>query len=353
MVVFGLDRLTGGSPAFIKCTAESLTEQLVAVLPPSSTVLEIPQTLEMSPKLLGACRRLKALGFRLALVDFTESFAPHPLLDLIDYVKVDLTGVHQRAQIRRWLDGTSVAMVADGIQTQEDDRKARDLGFNFFQGFYFCNPEPIQNARISANQLFHVEILRQLFRDPLELNTLCPLVLRDASLVYRVLRLVNSAFFGIRCSVNSIESAILILGDTAFRRIATLAIQCALNHGRPPEILRMALVRARFCSQAAFLCRLDSNEQYLLGLLSLLAAMLRIPMEKLVPELPMRAEIREALLGAAVKERCLLAWIESHERNNIAESQSLAYTFGLDQHRLTKIYVDALIWESSAPDLND
>jgi EAL and modified HD-GYP domain-containing signal transduction protein len=143
----------------------------------------------------------------------------------------------------------------------------------------------------------------------------------------------------------------MILGDTAFRRVATLAIQCAFNDGQPPEILRMALVRARFCSQAAYLCGLDPNEQYLLGMLSLLSAMLCIPMDKLAPELPLRAEIRQALVGTAVKERCLLAWIESHEGNKVAESQSIAYALGADQHRLMQIYIEALIWEGAASEL--
>ena len=348
LVVFGLERLTGGAPAFIKCTVESLTEQLVAVLPPATTVLEISQSLEMTPKVLVACRKLKDHGFRLALVDFTESEGPHPLVDLVDYVKINFDRAHTKAQIREWLEGTSVAMVANGIETQEDYRKAQALGFEYFQGYYFCRPEPIRNAKISANRLFHIEILRQLFRDPLELNTLCPLVMRDASLVYRVLRLVNSPLFGVRCTVNSIESAIMILGDTAFRRVATLAIQCALNDRQPPEILRMSLVRARFCSQAAHLCGLDANEQYLLGMLSLLSAMLCIPMGKLAPELPLRGEIQQALLGAPVKERCLLAWIESHEGNKGGESQAIAFTFGADHHKLRKIYVDALVWEGAA-----
>ena len=353
MVLFGINRLTGGESAFIKCSAESLTEQLVSVLPPATTVLEIPQSLEMTPKLLAACRKLRKLGFSLALVDFAASESPHPLLDLIEYVKVDLASKPDCSQLRRWLEGARVGMIADGIQTQEEYRKARALGFDFFQGFYFCNPEPVRNAKVSASKLFHIEILRQLFRDPLELSTLCPLVLRDASLVYRVLRLVNSPFFGIRCTVNSIESAILILGDTLFRRVATLAIQCAMNDGQPPEILRMAVVRARFCSQAAPLCGLESNEQYLLGMLSLLPAMLRIPMTILAPELPLRAEIREALLGAAVKDRCLLAWIESYENSKNAESRALAFSFNLDQQKLVKTYIDALVWESAASGLID
>jgi EAL and modified HD-GYP domain-containing signal transduction protein len=299
--------------------------------------------------LLGACRKLRNSGFRLALVDFAWSPVPHPLLDLVEFVKVDLRRVHRRERLRQWLEGTSVTMVADGVHSQDDYRQARAEGFKQFQGPYFCKPEMIKDRRIPANQMFHIEILRQLFRDPLDLRALCPLVMRDASLVYRVLRLVNSPICAIREPVSSIETAIMILGDVTFRRIATLAIQCALNEGRPPEILHMALVRARFCSQGAKLCNLDPSEQYLLGMLSLLPAMLRLPMETLVRELPLSPEIRQALLGGPVYERCLLAWIESHEWNNAAETQEIALRFGMDSRALTQLYVEALAWDATAP----
>lgn len=350
MVLFGLDRLTGGLPAFVRCNAEALIEQLVAVVPAFATVLEIPASLEVTPKLLGACRKLKNAGFRLALVDFAWSPVPHPLLDLVEFVKVDLRRVHRRERLRQWLEGTSVAMVADGVHSQEDYLQAQSEGFRHFQGPYFCKPEMIKDRKIPANQVFHIEILRQLFRDPLDLRTLCPLVMRDAALVYRVLRLVNSPICAIREPVSSIESAIMILGDVTFRRIATLAIQCALNEGRPPEILHTALVRARFCSQGARLCKLDPDEQYLLGMLSLLPAMLRLPMETLAQELPLSPKIRLALLGSPSHERSLLTWIECHEWDNASESQAIASSIGVDQQELTRIYVDALVWDGAAPD---
>ena len=281
LVLFGLERLTGGLPAYVKCDAESLIEQLVAVLPPTTTVLEIPEDLEVSPKLLGACRKLRDSGFRLALADFTWSTVPHPLLDLVEFVKADVTHLQKRERLRQWLEGTSVAMVADGVHSQEEYRRAVAEGFKYFQGSYFCKPEMIRDGKVPANRLFHIDVLRQLFRDPLDLKALCPLVMHDAALVYRVLRLVNSPICAIRDTVTSIESAIMILGDVTFRRIATLAIQCAFNEGQPPEVLHMALVRARFCSQGARLCNLDPDEQYLLGMLSMLPAMMRLPWRRL------------------------------------------------------------------------
>lgn len=127
-----------------------------------------------------------------------------------------------------------------------------------------------------------------------------------------------------------------------------LAVLSELNAGQPAEILHMALVRARFCELAAAIGHLDADEQYMLGMLSLLPAMLRQPMEILVPELPLRPELCKALLGEAVPERSLLAWIEFHERNEISKSHAIADTYGLNPQRLEQFYVDAIVWETLA-----
>jgi len=174
------------------------------------------------------------------------------------------------------------------------------------------------------------------------------LVVRDASLTYRLLRLVNSPLYAVRQEVRSIESAILMLGERTFRRIATLAIFSEFNALEPPEILHMALVRARFCEQAAGLRCLDPDEQYLLGMFSLLPAMMRQPMEKLAAELPLRNEIRQTLMGKENSDSCLLAWIQAHERNDRAARDSIAKTYGLNQKRLVEYYLGALLWDASA-----
>jgi EAL and modified HD-GYP domain-containing signal transduction protein len=163
---------------------------------------------------------------------------------------------------------------------------------------------------------------------------------------------VNSPLYAIRNTVNSIESAIVILGDVAFRRIATLAIQCTLNAGRPSEILHMAMVRARFCAQSAGLCNLDANEQYLLGMLSLLPAMLPIPMETMVLELPLRDQLRQALCAPPTHERCLLDWIECHEVNKLPQCQAIENRYGLDRSKLMQSYVDALVANATRPGLS-
>ncbi len=348
-VLFGIDRFTNGMPAFVTCSAESLIEEWVSVLPPAMTVLEIPASLPLAPPLVDACRKLKQSGYRLALAGFSWDLMPHPLFDLVEFVKADLAFLDLEGcqRLRKKLHGTHIVMEAEKVETQQDYRQACAQGFTLFQGYYFCRPELIQNAKVPANRLFHLDILRQMHKDPLDLKKVSPMVLRDAALTYRLLRLVNSPIYALRQEVRSIESAMMVVGETTFKRIATLAILSEFNAEQPPEILHMALVRARFCELGARLCGLDPDEQYLLGMMSLLPAMMRHPMEELVPELPLRDEIRRALLGEDNRERCLLGWIECHERNDQAAWNAIAEAHGLNQQRLVQFFIDAVVWDAA------
>jgi EAL and modified HD-GYP domain-containing signal transduction protein len=349
-VMFGLERLTGGLPAFVNCTQEALTEQMVHVLPSSMTVLEILESLEPTPQLVNACRKLKSQGFRLALDDFTWKPKFDPLVELADYIKVDfmLTGAKERKQLLNRLSSITVALLAEKIETQEDYRLACDEGFTLFQGYYFCKPVLMENRKVPANRLFQIEILQLMQDEDMDLRKLTRLVKRDASLTYRLLRLVNSPVCAVRQEVRSIQSALLAVGEETFRRIATLAITSELGADQPAEVLRMAFMRGRFCESAAALCDLDPTEQYLLGMLSLLPAMLHVAMEDLTPSLPLREEIRQALLGAGNPVRILLNWLESHEHGEWAACDEAARANGLAQQELVERYAEAVEWAEAA-----
>jgi c-di-GMP-related signal transduction protein len=200
----------------------------------------------------------------------------------------------------------------------------------------------MEKRKIPANSLFHLEILQQLHRDPMDLPRLVNLVKSDTSLTYRLLRLVNSAGYGVRQEVRSIHAAIVIVGENMFRRIATLAITSELNAKRPAEIMRMALVRAQFCELAARVCRLDPTEQYLLGMLSMLPAMMQVPMDQVAPELPLRKAIADALIGVQNPERVLLSWFEAQERGDWAACDAIVEKQHLNCEQLLRCYSEAV-----------
>jgi EAL and modified HD-GYP domain-containing signal transduction protein len=344
-VIFGLEQFTTGLAAFFNCTAEAITEKLVRVLPPAKTVLGIPASLEVNPELVDACRELKHEGFRILLDDFSWSANVEPLMSLADYIRVDFTRLDtvDRQHLPK-VNGKEIPIVAKRVETPDDYKKACAAGCSFFQGNYFCHPVLLKKSKIPANRLSHFDIVRQLHHDPIDVRQISRLVMRDAALTYRLLRLVNSPLYATHWEVCSIESAIMIIGDQALRRIASIAILSEINADQPPEILHMALVRGRFCELAARFCWLSPPEQYLLGMFSMVPAMLRIPMEELLSTLPLRDQICKALLGEKNPERALLSWLELHERADWEACDAIGNAIGLTHEKLMLCYVDAVVW---------
>jgi c-di-GMP phosphodiesterase len=346
----GLKRLTGGLLAFVNCGAEAPNAKIAETLPATLTVLEIAVNLDASSELISACEKLKTLGFRLALDNFTWQKQFEPLVEVSDYIKVDFgrSTPDQRRELLERLRGKSITMLAKNVKSQMDYRQAREEGFSLFEGYFFCLPVAKMNRRPPANQILRIEILQALQKHPMDLHKLSQLVKRDGPLAYQLLRLVNSPLFAMRQPVLSIQAAMIAVGEDALRRIATLAIASQFNGEQPAELLCMALVRGRFCELGAKQRGMDPFGQYLLGLLSLLPAMQGQEMKDVVPALPLSNEIREALIGTKNRERALLDWLESCECGDWNGCDAVALANGLNQEELSKVYLDAVAWAETA-----
>jgi EAL and modified HD-GYP domain-containing signal transduction protein len=345
-LIFGMERLTGGLPMFVNCTREALLGGLVKILPPRQTVLELLETLEPDPTLVKVCRELKVCGYRIALDDFAWHPSWQPLLELADYVKVDLhcSTAGQRAELRARIGSRPIRLILERVETQEDLEQARREGFSLFQGFYFCRPQLMKNREVPANRRAHLEILQAVLEHPLDVKKISELVKREPSLTYRLLRLANSPIYATRQAVNSIQGALVMIGDEMFRRLTMLAAAADLKGNRPRELLRMAFLRGKFCELAAAGTGRDPTEQYLLGMFSLLPVMLSSPMENIANALRLRRELRDALLGERNTERAILSWLECHELGQWECCDGIALGAGLDDESFPQLYAEAVLW---------
>ena len=206
----------------------------------------------------------------------------------------------------------------------------------------------VENARIPANRMVHLEILELIQQQPFDLNRLSQLVGCDASLTYRLLRLVNSPLCAMRQEVTSIQSALMLIGERTFRHLAMLAITSDFSEGQVNEVLRMAFERARFCELAAELCGLIAPEQYLIGMVSMFPAMLRIPLTSIVSALPLRENARLALLGEPVREGILLQWLLHQEDEEWGACEAILRTFNLRGDQVMRIRAEAIAWADTA-----
>lgn len=349
-VVFGVGELTSGLPAFVQCTADSLTEEWVRGLPPGLTVIELDEDVEPTRGALAAWRALKQLGFRLAIDSFAGKAEVRPWVEMADFVKMDFakTSPRERTRLLGRIEGLAIRAIAKNVETQEDWKHAREEGFELFQGYYFCRPELVRNPKMPANRLVHLEILEVLQKDPIDLDRLSQLVMCDASLTYGLLRLVNSPVCAMRKEVDSIHTALMLLGEATSRRMTMLAIASDFNGDQPAELLRMAFERGRFCELTAELLGLVPAEQYLIGMVSMFPAMLRISMQDLVGMLPLREAASKALLGSGNKEGALLELLVSQDRRDWERYDAILQDNGLRFDQLMWRLGEAISWAKDA-----
>jgi len=347
-VYLGVEALVGDKLAFINCTREALVNKLVLLLPPERAVLEILETIEPDAELVSACLELKKLGYKFALDDFILKPEMQPLIDLASYVKVDFrqSDAAERKQIHQMVRGSKAVLLAEKIEDQAEFDVALAEGYKLFQGYFFCRPKVLANREIPPSRMNYLRLLVEMTRNPLDMHKVTNIVEVEASLSYRLLRMANSALWGIRYDVTSVNDAFMVVGENRFRSLVSVAASCALGSEQSPALVGLSLERARFCQLLATLARQDPAEQFMLGLMSLLDAMLQTPMESIIQSLPLRAEAKEALLGATVPAAVPLRILHGIEDGDWACCQGAIEELGSNEETVSKMYVESTRWAS-------
>ena len=342
-----IDSLTSHTLAFINCTREALVGKLVTLLPPATTVLEILETVEPERDLIDACVALKAMGYRLALDDFLPRPEMQPLIDIATYIKVDfrLSDAAQRKQIHHLARGSGAILLAEKVEDQQEFDIAVSEGYQCFQGYFFCRPKIVADREIPPNRMNYLRLLVELTRNPLNLDELTRIARFEPSLGYRLLRLANSPMMASRSEVTSFLGAFMLVGEDRFRKLVSVAASGILGNDQPPAaLISLSLERARFCELLASLIGENPTEQFMLGMLSLVDAVLRIPMETIVRSLPLRPNAKAALLGETNSASLPLCLIRSFEGGVWGRCSLAAQCLSVSEETLAGLYVESVRW---------
>jgi EAL and modified HD-GYP domain-containing signal transduction protein len=352
--VFGLDALVADRPAFVNVTRRILLESTYACFPPSRLVIELLETLRPDSETLRACQQARAEGYTLALDDFTGQPELLGFLPYVDVLKVDWRAcdAERRASIAA-SHGRDVVLLAEKVENEAEFAAAKALGFTRFQGFFFCRPEMVARRDIPSNKLAHLQFLRELARPSLDYVGLEKVIKLDVSLSVKLLRYLNTAGFGFRREVSSIQQALTMLGERPFRRWSSLLVLSVMSKGSPAELLHSCQVRARFCELLAPESNLVGRELdlFLLGLLSLVDALVGRPLDELVLDLGLPPDIAGALTGAGSGSpmREALTLVSAYERADWTAVDAAASRLQVrDRLVLTRLYQEALQWAAAS-----
>lgn len=341
---FGLDTLTHGRPTFVKVSREVLLAGLPAALPANQVVVELPEDIDASEEVRDACADLRRKGYRIALDQFTPSERTTPLLKYVDYLKADVAGLEAIAKS----GGRPVkqpVLVATHVESAEDFAAAARLGCATFQGGFIGRPVLKASKEIPANRLVYMRLFHALQKPDISPKEVEELIKPDASLVFKVLRAVNSASFAQHSRVDSLRQALVLLGCGTVRQWSSLWAMASFSKGAPDELVAMSTLRGRTCELVASADVSGAfGDGFLVGMCSLLDAILEVPMSTVLAHLPLPEEADAALRGTTNDCRRLLDAVVAYESGDWDRCMTLSAEAGIDQQAIPTAYAKSLQW---------
>jgi c-di-GMP-related signal transduction protein len=350
LLSIGLENIACGKKAFLNFDRSLLNEGIYLSLPREVTVIEILESVEPTVDLIELCKAIHGQGYAIALDDFVPSAKFEPLTRLAQLIKVD-TRLTDRAEQERLLQTyrpRGIALLAEKIETHEEFEWARAAGYDYFQGYFFARPNVMQSHQIPASKLNCLRLLSEVQHADLNFERVKDLIASDVSLTYKLLRYANSALFGRHDEIKSIGHALANVGADNIRRWVALAALPMLATDKPGELVRLSIVRARFCESLVQRAGITlRNEAFLMGMFSLLDALLDQPLEDALRAVSLRPVITQALLGTA-PDRNPLATIykltRRYELGDWDEVEALAQACGFPALAAGNAYTEAAFW---------
>lgn len=342
----GIEPIVGSKRAFINMTRDFFLLNYTQIFPPDRVVMEILEHIQIDTEFIEAVRHCSSLGYTIALDDFVYREQLHDLLQLADIIKIDLLAI-DRTELQKHvaiLRQYGAKLLAEKVETQDDFKLCKALGFDYFQGYFLCKPEIIKGQRVPANRALVLQLLAKLQEPEVDFAELEEIVRRDVALSYKLLRVINAAYYALPKKVDSLRQALSLLGSSFIASWLRIIILAGIDD-KPHDLVLTAIIRAKMCELLGQALGHQSTEAFFtVGLFSALEALLDSPIEAIMESLPLSDEITAALvshqglLGETL--HCVLAYERGHWEQ--------VHCQRLDQGRITDAYLAAIDWAHKA-----
>lgn len=338
----GLDRIAGSHRAFINFPRSFFAGREPLPLPVERVVLEVLEDVPPDPEVIAGLGAYVREGYVVALDDFVFQESLVPLVELAHIVKIDVMAL-SRAELEeqvRLLGRHDVKLLAEKVETEAEFEYCRQLGFDYFQGYFLARPTIVQGTQLPPNRLALLELLSKLQNPESEVSDLEEIIGHDVTLSYKLLRHLNSAFFALPRKVESLRAAVVYLGSQTIQRWASLLLIARMD-SEPCQVMVQGMHRAKMCELLAVRAgRPNAEVFFTVGLFSLLDAMMKVPLIEILDALPLTSEVRDALLHQKGGLGEALASVIAYEDGRF-ERAGFA---GLTPAQMTDAYLEAVEW---------
>lgn len=339
--------LTNGTRAFINFSEEMLLKEIPLLFPKEAIVVEILERVKINEKIINACKNLREKGYIIALDDFVFHESYLPLIEIAHIIKVEFSAVSyekQKQLIKQYKD--KIKFLAEKVETREEYQLALNMGYDYFQGYFFSKPVMIKGKEIDSLNANLIRIINELNQEEPEFQKITEIIETDLGLSYKLLRAANSIYFGSRYEIHSIKQALVRLGIAKIKKWFYLMMLKEIQIIENKELIKTCLTRAKLMELLAYEIDMGNKhlEHFMTGMFSSIDVLLNRSMGEIVKELPLSTDVREALLGKDNQIRNTLNLVLDYERSNWNEIESKKYFPCLSQERLMSMYKEALKW---------
>jgi c-di-GMP-related signal transduction protein len=346
--LLGMPTLTGGKRAFINITRDILLSEYLFLVPKELVVAEILETVDPDQDVIAACKKLKQAGYLLAMDDFVYKDEYKPLIDLADFIKVDFlaTGVDELKSLVQDFSPLGIHFLAEKVETPETFQYATEVGYEYFQGYFFSKPTILSGKDIPAFKFHYLQVLQEIHHPEMNFKRLGGIIKQEISISFKLLRYINSAYFGLRNQITSIMQALVLLGEKEIKNWVSLITLANMGQDKPEELVVNAIIRAKFCESLAFYAGLKHRceDLFLMGMLSLIDAILDKPLSDILKEIPVAGDIKAALLGEENRLGDVYKYIQTYEKGDWDDLYRQSGRLGLDEATSSRLYLNAVKW---------
>jgi len=297
----GMEAITRGKMAFINFTRNLLLREIATVFPKELMGVEILEDVEPDAEIVATCKKLKQADYTLILDDFVLRPEFTPLLEWVDIIKIDFitTDPETRSSVIQQVNSKRIKFLAEKVETRAEFKEAVEMGYTYFQGYFFAKPEIIAGQAIPATKMNFLRLLQQVNQPELDFDKLEKIFKEDVTLTYKMLRYINSTYFGFPNRIRSVRHALNLIGMKEAQKWLSLIAMSSMGADKSEELVLTSLSRANLSELLAPLVGLKerSSEFFLMGLFSLLDAFLDQPLPDILEQLPISDDIKNALVG--------------------------------------------------------
>jgi c-di-GMP phosphodiesterase len=349
VLTLGVDSVVGTSLAFVTFPRSQLFEHVPLVLPPSQSVIQVGPDCWAggSAEVHALLDEYRSNGYRTCLDGFDGSPSAVELLTVADYVSVPVgaRSVDSLTPLVQAARAGGAEVIASDVDTDAQREQAIAAGASHLQGFFFSAPHVIAGRELPGFKLAYLQLLRAVYADDVDFDGLAAIIKQDVALSYKLLKYVNSAHFGLRGRIDSVQRALTLLGLRQIRSWVGVATVSGLVDPRPQELAVLAATRARFCEALGHRLSMASpHDCFSLGMFSLIHVLLGTTVEDALADIPLSDQVDEALHGGEGLLLDLLTVVVAYERGQWDTVARLSASHGWPETELIGSYIEAIEW---------